>query len=71
MERDMPTTATFKSPWSGDTAATMVPMPSDKTRFWWKSADGCVVGGQARAMSAARCVSFARGHAQFSNVKEA
>lgn len=61
-------TATFKTAWGSQVPVSMVPMSSDKSRFWWKGAEGSVVGGQARAMPAARCVGFARGHAQFSNV---
>jgi len=62
------TTATYNDPWAGQVEVTWVPMRSDKTRGYWKMANGCTVGGQARAFTQDKAVSYAKWHASFSNV---
>lgn len=67
----MNATATYQDMYAGQVEVTWTPMRSDKTRGFWKSKDGATYGGQARAMTQARCVSYAKQHRMFSNVEVA
>lgn len=64
-------TATYDDMYAGQVQVRWTPMRGDKTRGYWKSADGTTYGGQARAMSEARCVSYAKAHRKFSDVQSA
>lgn len=64
----MTTTATYNDPWAGPVAVTWTPMRHDKARGFWKRDDGQTVGGQVRAFTQAKAVSYAKWHASFSNV---
>lgn len=64
----MKATATYNDPWAGLVQVKLVPQPRTD-RFWWKRADnGQVVGGQARALPAARAVAYAKWHRSFLSV---
>lgn len=64
-------TATYQDIYAGAVPVRLVPMPSDRSRFWWKGSDGQVYGGQVHAFNLGRAVRFAQHHAKFSNVEVA